>query len=71
VQRKRLAFTLAGSYVGLIGIVLGQALRGQALLAPDASTFAALFVWAALTAVLVRRALGGSAETARDTATVS
>jgi hypothetical protein len=62
VQRKRLAFTLAGSYAGLIGIVLGQALRGQALLAPDASTFAALFVWAALTAVLVRRALGGSAE---------
>jgi hypothetical protein len=71
VQRKPLVFTLAGSYFGLIGIVLWQALRGQALIAPDASTLGALSVWAALTAVLVRHALGASAEPARATATAS
>jgi hypothetical protein len=70
-QRKRLAFALAGSYVGLIGIVLCQALRGQSLIAPDASTLGALAVWAAVTALLARQALGGLAPATRATATAS
>jgi hypothetical protein len=49
-QRLRLVLAVAGSYGGLLGILLWQALRGQPLLAPDAATLAALLSWAALTA---------------------
>jgi hypothetical protein len=57
-QRVRLIATLAGSYVGLVGIVLWQALRGQSLLAPDARTLGAFCAWAALSAALIVSALG-------------
>jgi hypothetical protein len=65
-QRSHLVLTLAGSYLGLFGILLWQALRGEPLLAPGASTLAALLAWAALSASfawasLRRRALASRA----------
>jgi hypothetical protein len=56
-QRERLVVTLAGSYAGLVGIVFWQALRGQALLAPDAATLSVLLGWAAVTALATWPAL--------------
>jgi hypothetical protein len=52
-----LVFTAAGSYAGLIGIVLWQALRGQSLIAPDAATAAALLAWLGVTLALAGRTL--------------
>jgi hypothetical protein len=48
---RRLPLTLvaAASYTALFVILLSQALRGQALLQPDAATMTALLVWAAAT----------------------
>jgi hypothetical protein len=51
-QRVRLMLGFAFSYVGLFGILLWQALRGQPLVAPDTSTWVALLGWAALSAAL-------------------
>jgi hypothetical protein len=48
--RVRLIFAGAGSYALLFGILLQQALRGQPLVHPDATTAAAFAAWAALTA---------------------
>jgi hypothetical protein len=48
--RIRLMLTAGGSYFALFGILLWQALRGQALLAPDMLTIAVLGAWAAITA---------------------
>jgi hypothetical protein len=45
VVRVRLAITASASYIGLFGILLVQALRGQSVLAPDALTIALLAVW--------------------------
>ena len=56
-QRLRLVLSLAGSYVGLFGILLWQALRGQSLIAPDLTTLLALLVWATSTAALTRASL--------------
>jgi hypothetical protein len=56
-QRGRLVFTLAGSYVGLVGILFWQGLRGQSVVAPDASTLTALMLWAGLTTLLTWQAL--------------
>jgi hypothetical protein len=49
--RVRLAFTAAGSYFALFGILLAQALRGQSVLHPDAFTMEAFGVWAVVTAI--------------------
>jgi hypothetical protein len=51
VGRVRLMFVAAGSYVSLFGLLLWQALRGNALVRPDSETMIALAVWAILTAV--------------------
>jgi hypothetical protein len=56
-QRVQLVFALAGSYVGLVGIVFWQALRGQSLVAPDDTTLGVLLGWALLTGALIWRAL--------------
>jgi hypothetical protein len=56
-QQVRLVFTAAGSYAALVGIVLWQALRGQSLIAPDATTAAALLAWLGMTLALAWRAL--------------
>jgi hypothetical protein len=44
-RRVRLILLGSTSYLGLLGILLWQALRGQPLLAPDASTVGALVIW--------------------------
>jgi len=56
-QQARLVMTAAGSYTGLVGILLWQALRGQSLVAPDAATVAALLGWFGLSAVFAWRAV--------------
>jgi hypothetical protein len=57
-RQTGLVLTLAGSYTGLLGLLLWQAQRGQALVAPDSTTLAALLLWASLSGVLVYKALG-------------
>jgi hypothetical protein len=49
--RVRLTVVAAASYLSLFGILLAQALRGQSVLAPDATTIALLAVWALGSAV--------------------
>jgi hypothetical protein len=51
-RRARLAVVAGGSYAALFLILIWQALRGQAVVSPDAATLTALLVWAALTAGL-------------------
>jgi hypothetical protein len=55
VRRRRsqasIAFAAAASYLGFIGILTWQALRGQSIVAPDTATLYALGVWLAATAV--------------------
>ncbi|MGH9370526.1 MAG: hypothetical protein ACRD15_03230 [Vicinamibacterales bacterium] len=46
--RVRLTIAAAASYGSLFGLLLWQALRGQALLQPDAATIAAFTAWAVL-----------------------
>jgi hypothetical protein len=49
-RRVRLLLAGAASYIALFGILLWQALRGESVVAPDATTVLVLVVWAALTA---------------------
>jgi hypothetical protein len=70
-QRARLVFTLAGSYVGAVAIAFWQGLRGQPLVAPDASTLAALAAWATLTTLLTWHALSRRAQPNGNLITVS
>ena len=51
-RRARLMVVAGGSYATIFLILIWQALRGQALISPDALTLTALLVWAALTAGL-------------------
>ena len=48
-QRARLVVVAGGSYVGLFLILVSQALRGQALVSPDALTLVVIAVWATVT----------------------
>jgi hypothetical protein len=64
-RRVRLILLASASYVSLLGILLWQALRGQPLLAPDATTASALLVWLLSTLILwplltLRRELRGA-----------
>jgi hypothetical protein len=66
VVRVRLTIIVAASYIGIFGILLSQALRGQSILAPDALTVTIVLVWgvtttAALAVVALRRSLTHSA----------
>ena len=49
-RRARLIVVAGGSYAALFLILIWQALRGQALVSPDALTLSVFVVWAALTA---------------------
>jgi hypothetical protein len=62
-RRTRLVFTAAGSYLVFITILAWQALRGQAVISPDASTLGELAVWlfGTAAAVLVSRKTSESA----------
>lgn len=53
----RLVWVAAGFYAGLLGLLTWQALRGQALFSPDATTLTALAVLLAATAVGVLTSL--------------
>ncbi len=66
-QRVRLIQTAGASYVGLVAILLWQALRGQPLLAPDAVTVGALLAWSALSLAFAGATLRRRAST-RDAA---
>jgi hypothetical protein len=57
ITRVRLTQIAAASYVGLFGILLAQALRGQSVLTPDVVTITMLGVWAAATIAAVRATL--------------
>jgi hypothetical protein len=70
-QQLRLVFTAAGSYAGIVGILLWQALRGQSLVAPDAATLAALLVWLGLTGAAAWRSLAGRALASGEAVTVA
>ncbi len=67
--RSRLVITGAAGYLGLVGLLLWQALRGQPLIAPDALTFGAatalvVAVATSVAAILYRSWHAGSARTA-------
>ena len=47
-QRVRTIWAIAASYVSLFALLLWQALRGQSVIAPDATTIVAFALWAAL-----------------------
>ena len=49
-RRARLIVVAGGSYAALVLILIWQALRGQALVSPNALTLSVFVVWAALTA---------------------
>jgi hypothetical protein len=50
VHRVRTVWAVTASYVSLFALLLWQALRGQSVVAPDATTLTALALWAVLTA---------------------
>jgi hypothetical protein len=51
--RVKATLAAAASYAALFALLLSQALRGQSLVAPDATTLAALAVWASGTAIAI------------------
>jgi hypothetical protein len=51
IARRRLVFVAGTSYASFFGILLWQALRGQALIAPDGLTIEALTAWLIATAI--------------------
>jgi hypothetical protein len=52
-RRVRLVWILSTSYAGLYSLLLWQALRGQSVTTPDATTLMAMSSWAALTVVAI------------------
>jgi hypothetical protein len=52
-RRLRVTIVVAASYTSLFCLLLWQALRGQALVGPDATTLVPLTTWAAVTAALL------------------
>jgi hypothetical protein len=52
-RRVRMIWAISASHVSLFALLLWQALRGQSVVAPDAMTVTALFVWAALSVSVI------------------
>jgi hypothetical protein len=59
-SRVRMTITAAASYTALFAILLAQALRGQALLSPDALTLRLIAAWAILTIAAARATVSAS-----------
>ena len=57
-QQTYFAFAVSASYLGLIGILAWQALRGQSIVEPDGATVVALGVWAVASAAAIIFTLG-------------
>jgi len=57
-KQTRFAFAIAASYLGWIGILTWQALRGQSIIDPDGATLAVIAVWFVATAVAMYFTLG-------------
>jgi hypothetical protein len=51
--KRRFVFAMAGSYLGLFGLLLWQALRGQSIAQPDHVMLESFAAWLLLTAVTV------------------
>jgi hypothetical protein len=68
--RVRVVWTLSASYVSLFALLLWQALRGQSITSPDATTMMAFALWGTLT-VFALWMSRSRAETARLHAVVS
>ena len=51
-RRVRVTLAAAASYIGLFGLLMWQALRGQSVTTPDATTLTALAMWGVLTAAM-------------------
>jgi hypothetical protein len=70
-KQTSVAFAAAASYLGFIGILTWQALRGQPLVAPDSATLVAFAVWLVTTVpaglLLLRDRAFGNDFTARTT----
>ena len=56
--QMRLAFVAAASYTAFVGIVWWQALRGQPLIAPEATTLTVVAMWLSVTALTAFLACG-------------
>jgi hypothetical protein len=48
-QKRQAVNAVAASYMGLVGLLFWQALRGQSILMPDGWTFSAFSLWALIT----------------------
>jgi hypothetical protein len=63
LRRRRLqtsfVFSIAGSYLALIGILTWQALRGQSIIDPDGATLLAAIIWfgASVVAIFLTRSI--------------
>jgi hypothetical protein len=68
-RRIRMVWAISASYVSLFGLLLWQALRGQSVTAPDATTVTAMALWAVLTVSALALA-GARRESARVHAVV-
>jgi hypothetical protein len=68
--RARLMLVAGPGYAALYAILLGQALRGVPLTAPDATTLTQLGVWAAASALAAGLAVRGNVTAVRHTAAV-
>jgi hypothetical protein len=51
--QRNLIFAAAASYLGLFGLVLWQAFRGQSIAQPDRVTLESFAAWLVVTAVVV------------------
>jgi hypothetical protein len=69
IRRVRMVWAISASYVSLFALLLWQALRGQSVTAPDATTLTALAMWVVLTALAVGLA-GSDRESTRVHAVV-
>ena len=59
-RRVRVVLAISAGYGSFFVLLLWQALRGQSVVAPDATTIGTLAAWAALTAAGIRAAAGRS-----------